>query len=166
MVSEDLIVPYAVHLWCFNGVFPSFLELDSHSQYKMSMYGKEMCELHFYSTEERKSTGWNDTRLSKWRQVSFCIFSVMSPWKTFLCFQFEISAPLVSLHRKKNHADLIRKLPEIVWTWVVFLSCNRGLLLERSGAGPLWHNYSRSIWSNLHKRRRSSIQSLAFGWEM
>lgn len=65
----------------------------------------------------------------------------MSPWKTFQLSQYLFT------EKKKNHADLIWKLPEIVWISVVFLSCNRGLLLERSGAGPLWHNYSRSILS-------------------
>lgn len=47
--------------------------------------------------------------------------------------------------------------PDSKITWKLqfffFLSFSRGLLLEISGAGPLWHNYSRSILSNLHKRR-------------
>lgn len=114
--------------------------------------------LNFSFIPEKKvsQTGWNDTSLSEWWQkfhfgvnypcnVTLENFSLLSVW------DFSPSGKSSQKKKKSRWPDL-----KITWNCLdmcCFLSCNRGLLLERSGAGPLWHNYSRSIWSKLHKRR-------------
>ncbi len=79
-------------------------------------------------------------RVSKWWNKFH--FGLNYPFNVtledFLYFLFEIFNPPEKnmLTWFENYLKLSRHQ---------LLSCNRGLLLELSGAGPLWHNYPRAF---------------------